>query len=324
MTSTDRRRGIDRLDSTRPDGVRGGEDAEPFSLGSARITGRPVGDADDVTGPAEEALGPDSPGVPPVAQAPFLPAWLDPTASAFAPVTPETGDSAVPEDDDWEDPGPRSRWRVLPLGAIALVVASVVAVLVTGFVVIGGDDGPPDVDLGRPLQPASGGRAPTSSTPSELVVSVVGMVHRPGLVRVTPATRVGEAIDAAGGARPGADLLGLNLAQPVRDGDQILVGYAGPAGRRVGSAVIAASGGAPGPGGPGPGASAPATDGVVDINTADAAALEKLPGVGPVTAKAIVDYRTANGRFASVDDLAKVDGIGPAKLAKLRDKARAS
>jgi len=144
-----------------------------------------------------------------------------------------------------------------------------------------------------------------------LVVSVAGKVRAPGLVTVPNGARVADALAVAGGAVPGTDLLALNLAQPVSDGQQILVGVAPPPGT------------APASGGP-PGASmspvgSQAAGGKVNLNSATAAELEALPGVGPVMAKAILDHRTKSGNFRTVDQLSDVSGIGPARLAQLRD-----
>ncbi len=101
---------------------------------------------------------------------------------------------------------------------------------------------------GAPDGPSS---ATPSSVPAELVVSVVGLVRTPGLVRLPPTARIADAIARAGGGRPGADLLGLNMAQPLRDGDQVLVGYADPAGGPALRSAVVSGGGA---GGPAPGA----------------------------------------------------------------------
>ena len=179
-------------------------------------------------------------------------------------------------------------------------------------------DGPvPQGESGGPVAPA------------RIVVSVVGLVRRPGLVRLRPQSRVAEAVAAAGGPTSGADMVSLNLARPLRDGDQVVVGLAAAPGRAgLRSAVIGvnetatgppASGG-PSQGGPSPGGATDAgsTGGKIDLNTATAEQLDALPGVGPVTAKAIVDWRTSNGGFSSVDQLAEVDGIGPARLQRLR------
>ncbi len=166
---------------------------------------------------------------------------------------------------------------------------------------------------------APGERA--AAVPEEIVVSVQGLVHHGGLVRLERGARVADALNAAGGPTEGADLLSLNLAQRLADGDQVLVGVAPEDGGapRLGSATIpagsaAASGGSPSGSGSGAAAGAP-----VDLNTADRSALEALPGVGPVTAESILQWRAQNGRFASVDQLTEVRGIGPATLDRLRD-----
>ena len=160
-----------------------------------------------------------------------------------------------------------------------------------------------------PLTPAVLEVSESPSAPPTVVVSVVGLVHVPGLVELPDGSRIADALAAAGGVRAGGDTLSLNLAQPLADGDQVVVGAEtgeppvseGPAGHR-------------GAGGDAAG-TAPQ---VVNLNTADESTLETLPGVGPVTAAAIVAWRTANGQFASVDQLGEVDGIGPARLGKLR------
>lgn len=158
--------------------------------------------------------------------------------------------------------------------------------------------------------------APGPPPPAELVVSVVGLVHRGGLVRLPPGARVADALEAAGGAMSGADLTGLNLAQRLADGDQVRVGAADTATPPPGSATV--SGGSAGSGDPEAGGTAPDA-GPVNLNTATVAALDALPGVGPVTAKAIIAWREANGRFTAVEQLAEVDGIGPARLDRLRE-----
>jgi competence protein ComEA len=153
-----------------------------------------------------------------------------------------------------------------------------------------------------------------ASTPDALlVVSVVGQVNSPGLVTLPQGSRVFDAIDGAGGATPDANLAAINLARFVVDGEQIVVpapgetvieppGQTGTAGGRAGS-----------------GASGSGAPGLVNINTADAARLDDLPGVGPALAARIIAWRTDNGPFASVDELDEVSGIGPAIMAKLRD-----
>ncbi|WP_245649684.1 ComEA family DNA-binding protein [Nocardia shimofusensis] len=223
------------------------------------------------------------------------------------------------------DPGRR--------GALTLAVVGLIAVVVTAFVVIRqrpvSSPVPPlasvqttTVGPGVPSTVAQQAEAGVSAqvdpdAPGEIVVSVVGLVHRGGLVRLPPGARVADAVAAAGGAREGADLTGINLAQRVRDGDQILVGAAQQDGSpQLGSVTVSGSG-------TGHGAADTTPEngpsGTVDLNVATEAQLDALPGVGPVTARAIMNWRNANGRFTSVDQLAEVDGIGPARLARLRD-----
>ncbi|WP_082591823.1 MULTISPECIES: ComEA family DNA-binding protein [unclassified Terrabacter] len=160
-----------------------------------------------------------------------------------------------------------------------------------------------------------GSPAPTAG--AELVVHVVGQVVRPGLVRLRPGARVADAISAAGGTRDGADVAALNLARLVVDGEQIRV-------PRPGESPAAVGGG--GPGGPGTGSSgggsgsSGGSGAPVSLNTADVAALDTLPGVGPVLAQRIIDWRTEHGRFTSVDELGEVSGIGDKLMAQLRPK----
>ncbi len=144
------------------------------------------------------------------------------------------------------------------------------------------------------------GPAPSGS----VVVDVAGKVRHPGIATLPPGSRVVDALKAAGGARPGARLGTLNLARVLADGEQIVVGVPAP----PGVAASAASG--PSAGGAG---STP----MVNINSASQAELEELPGVGPVTAQAILTFRTENGAFTAVDELLEVSGIGDATLAKI-------
>lgn len=160
----------------------------------------------------------------------------------------------------------------------------------------------PAVTVGDTAAPAA-----SAAPAGPLVVSVSGKVRRPGLVEVPDGSRVADVVKAAGGALPGADLTGLNLARRVTDGEQIAVG--------VPAAPDAPSGGAaaaPAPGGPAPG-------GKIDLNSATAAQLDTLPGMGPVTVQKILDWRTKNGRFARVDQLREIDGIGERRFAQLRE-----
>jgi len=155
----------------------------------------------------------------------------------------------------------------------------------------------------------------TVAAAPELVVAVAGKVRRPGLVRVPAGSRVADALEAAGGVLPGVDLAGVNLARKVGDGEQVAVGV--PPAPDAAGAPAAAGAAAAGAGAAGA-AAAP-----LDLNTATVEQLDALPGVGPVTAQRIVDWRARNGRFATVDQLREVEGIGERRLGQLRELVRA-
>jgi len=141
-------------------------------------------------------------------------------------------------------------------------------------------------------------------------VHVVGAVRRPGLLRLREGARVADAVARAGGATIGADLAALNLAAPLVDGVQVLVPR-----RMVAAGTAPPAGSEPiAPASPYAGAA-----GKPSLATATAAELDELPGVGPITAQKILDYRAAHGPFRSVDDLDAVPGIGPARIEQLRD-----
>jgi competence protein ComEA len=157
---------------------------------------------------------------------------------------------------------------------------------------------PPSSPLAAPATSASS-HPPTT----RVVVDVVGKVRHPGVYRLPDGSRVDDALDAAGGALPGVDLSQLNLARKVADGEQVAVGVSGAAGPVGPTGTGAASGAAAAP---------------IDLNTATLQQLDTLPGVGPVLAQRIVDWRSEHGRFDSVDQLQEVSGIGPSRLADLR------
>ncbi|MFD4256100.1 helix-hairpin-helix domain-containing protein [Streptomyces sp. NPDC058534] len=156
-----------------------------------------------------------------------------------------------------------------------------------------------------------GGAAPTAG--AEIVVDVGGKVRKPGIHRLPAGSRVADALRAAGGVRDGAKTDGLNQARFLVDGEQVVVGAPVPvAGVAPGGAGTAGGGSAA--------AAGPAAP--VSLNTATPDQLDTLPGVGPVLAQHIIDYRTQRGGFRSVDELREVNGIGERRFADLRDLVR--
>ena len=166
-----------------------------------------------------------------------------------------------------------------------------------GLVSAGPAVAPVDDSGGSGDRPAGGAAAPPTVT-----VDVAGKVRHPGIAVLDAGSRVVDALKAAGGARPGTDLTGLNLARVLVDGEQVVVGSAPPPGAAA-QAVPSDS-----PSGP------PA---LVNLNTATEAELDTLPDVGPVTAASILQWRDQHGGFTSVDELLEVDGIGEVTLGKL-------
>ena len=148
--------------------------------------------------------------------------------------------------------------------------------------------------------------APTPTTKQTLVIHVAGKVRRPGLIHTKSGNRVADALEAAGGALPGTDLTTLNLAPPPTPGGQ-------------------KRGGAPHPPPPphtNTPPAAPSTTGPIDLNTATIDQLDDLPGVGPVLAQRILDYRTEHGRFTTIDQLQEVSGVGTKKYEDLKPHVR--
>jgi len=185
-------------------------------------------------------------------------------------------------------------------GLLALVAVAVVAAVVATGLYLRARPQP----VPAPARVAAGHSLLTPSpTPvAEVVVDVAGKVRRPGIVTLPAGSRVVDALQAAGGPRRGVDLSALNLARPLVDGEQVLVGVPQPSG------VAAPAASAPG---------AAATTRMVNLNTATEPELESLPGVGPVTAGAILKWRSEHGPFTAVDQLLDVSGIGDATLAEI-------
>jgi competence protein ComEA len=212
------------------------------------------------------------------------------------------------------DPGRRG---VKALAAVAVVVVLIAAVLAWRARPRVDPVAIPPVEISATAPARSDGTAgaeppaarPGSSAGADLVVAVGGKVHKPGLVRLPPGSRVADALQAAGGADPGIDVALLNLARKVVDGELIMVGVTPPPGAAVPNAPAGAPAG---------GAGAPA-GGPINLNTATLADLDRLPGVGPVLAQRILDAREAKGGFKAVSDLRKVDGIGDARYEQLKD-----
>jgi len=179
---------------------------------------------------------------------------------------------------------------VIVLALLGVGAAVVGAVVTPGgqTVVVSADDPDPADDL---------------ADVEVVVLHVLGAVAEPGIVELPLGARVVDALAAAGGPTPDADLAGVNLARIVADGEQLRV-------PRVGEVPVT-----------GPAAPGASSDGRVNINTADAAALETLPGVGPAIAARIIAWRDENGPFRSVDELTAVSGIGERTLAGMRDQA---
>lgn len=226
-------------------------------------------------------------------------------------------------------------------GVLAMAVVTAVTVLVAGGWVLAAQPRPmlaADTTSSEPAGPSSapvpmapggslksplaGRGSPTAAATGlpPVVVDVAGKVRKPGVYRLPAGSRVDDAVRAAGGLLSGVDPVLVNLARKLADGEQLLVGLVAAGG---GSAGGGSAGGGSGAGGSGEGGGAPAgpdssTSGPLDLNSATLAQLDGLPGVGPVLAQRILDWRTEHGRFESVDQLRGVSGIGDSKYADLK------
>jgi competence protein ComEA len=225
------------------------------------------------------------------------------TGATAAPTSPLSGSGAFGDRRlSIFDPGRRG---VRALAAVAAVVVVVAALLAWRSRPRVEPVAEPPAAVPAPTTPG-GGPGLVRASAAQVVVAVAGKVRRPGLVRLPSGSRVADAIQAAGGASAGVDVTMLNPARKVVDGELIVVGVPAPSG----AAITAAGAGPAAPRAPG----AP-----VNLNTATLADLDSLPGVGPVLAQRILDARTAQGGFAAVSDLRKVDGIGDARYEQLKD-----
>lgn len=247
--------------------------------------------------------------------------WPDPAAESGPTVEHERGGDAGPDLGRAMSAGSGLRGRWTPpvaLGGLRVAHVRVVGALAVAGLVLGAwwvlAGRPSEVPAGGPVQVSAAGSDATApvggspaggavpaGTPSEVVVDVVGAVARPGIVTLPAGSRVHEAVAAAGGVSGAVDTTTLNMARVLVDGEQIVVGSA------VAGAATAPAGAAGAAGGP------------LSLSRATADDLDALPGVGPVTAAAIIAWRDENGPFRSVDDLLEVRGIGEATLDELRD-----
>ena len=259
---------------------------------------------------------------------------------------PEVWPAVWPPGSDGEPPGGRDpgrggapRWQVPGRATVGTGILALLAVVVVALLQLRGapssgtvlSQREPTSFVAASSAPTVAGFSPGASNPTASAVLpsgqptagtyrvyVVGQVRRPQVVSLAPGSRVEDAVEAAGGATERADLTVMNLARPVVDGERIVVPRPGeklptpepvPAGAGAGASAGTTAGGA-----------APGTP--VDLNTATVADLDALPGVGPVLAGRIVEWRQQNGGFKTVDDLGEVSGIGDATLAKLRPLVR--
>jgi len=290
------------------------------------------------------AVAPAATAQPPEA----APAAIDPTvalsAEAFwasASWAPPASALALPDDGRHRRPGPpkpailtlpvalrgvRAKPRRLAVLGVLVLLAAVAVVLGIRVAWASSSAKPQSIAAAAHGQPAGlvtrtvpaafattgAGGSPAATATGILLVHVVGQVRHPGVVRLSSGSRVLDAVTAAGGAMPSADLNHLNLARVLVDGEQIVV-------PKPGEIVLGASGTQGGGAGSTAGGSA---GGLVDLNTADASALDSLPGVGPVLSQRILDWRTAHGRFSSVDELGEVSGIGVKLLAQIGPRVK--
>ena len=209
---------------------------------------------------------------------------------------------------------PQQRFSRMHVGVISVLL--VLGLITAGWMLL----------RARPVAVASPGGVVTVSTPtpaaasatpttgksaSKIVVHVLGAVRRPGLVKLGENSRVQDAVDAAGGLTSRADPGELNLAQVLNDGQQVVIGTAADPAGEVRDQPGSATGGG-----------SSSASGALDLNRANQSQLEELPGVGPVTAQAILTWRQQHGRFSRIEELQEVDGIGPKTYAQIAPHVR--
>ena len=203
----------------------------------------------------------------------------------------------------------------MPMFRKSMIVLLLIALVAGGGALYGMQAQSDATVLDAATQPAASSSGDDgASQDGGLTVYVTGAVNQPGVVTVASGARIADAVNACGGLSPEADAEGINMAQAVKDGQQIRVPAKG--------AQKAAANGGNGTTSAKVGGSANSFDagGLVNINTADEKALDTLPGVGPATAQKIIEYRENEGAFQSPEDIMKVRGIGKAKYEKMKDK----
>ncbi|MFD5545452.1 helix-hairpin-helix domain-containing protein [Streptomyces goshikiensis] len=310
-----------RTRTPRPAGATSGPGRRPLSDGRLRHRGGARRGADPHPDPvamrrrAEALLGGGEPAPPPSAPPPPEP--VEPVAEpAVLRAAVAAAPPVAPPPEPAEQPAPAARvsrglavrerlpvWLQARCGVEPRAVAAVGVVLVAavGFAAQQYWSGRPQpVTAPAVVAPVSAPTPAPGAGGSRIVVDVSGKVRDPGVRRLPAGSRVEDALAAAGGVRPGTDTGGLNRARVLVDGEQVLVGAPAP----------------PVPGVSGPGA------GPLSLGSATVDQLDGLPGVGPVLAQHIVDFRTARGGFRSVEDLRQVNGIGERRFADLRKLVR--
>ena len=208
---------------------------------------------------------------------------------------------------------PRQRFGRMHFGVICALLA--LGLITAGWLLLRARPvalaSPADVlTVAAPTQTAASATPSAAKSASTIVVHVLGAVRDPGLVKLAENSRVQDAIDAAGGLTHRADPGELNLAQPLSDGQQVVIGTThDPAGEVREQQGSGTSGGS-------------AATGALDLNRASKSQLEELPGIGPVIAQTILTWREQHGRFTRIEELQEIDGIGPKTYSQIAPHVR--